>query len=147
MEREHKILYGLAPTPVPVARPFALCSDREVTGAPFYVMEFCEGVSISDPAGEHLNMSMASRPRIGESMVNAMVELHKLEPADVGLGDLGRPEAYVERQLKRWFDSFQRSHEAAQIDNFLVGSSQPGEAAVRAARGQAPPHAPTGGNR
>ena len=116
MEREHKILYGLAPTPVPVARPFALCSDREVTGAPFYVMEFCEGVSISDPAGEHVNMSMASRPRIGESMVNAMVELHKLEPADVGLGDLGRPEAYVERQLKRWFDSFQRSHEAAQID-------------------------------
>lgn len=116
MEREHKILYGLAPTSVPAARPFALCRDREVTGAPFYVMEFCEGVSISDPSGRSRDMPMQARSRIGASMVRAMVELHKLDPADVGLADLGRPDAYIARQLNRWFDSFQRSHDAAQID-------------------------------
>jgi aminoglycoside phosphotransferase (APT) family kinase protein len=116
MAREYKILSGLAPTPVPVAQPFALCRDSEITGAPFYVMEHCEGVSISDPSGAVRNMSAEARPRIGASIVDAMVELHKLEPADVGLGDLGRPDAYVARQLSRWFDSFQRSHDAARID-------------------------------
>jgi aminoglycoside phosphotransferase (APT) family kinase protein len=115
MEREHKILFGLAPTPVPIARPFALCSDRDVTGAPFYVMEFREGVSIGNPSGAMLDMPMDVRPRIGESMIDGMVELHKIEPADVGLEDLGRPDSYVARQLNRWYDSFQRSDEAAQI--------------------------------
>lgn len=115
MEREHKILFGLAPTPVPIARPFALCTDREVTGAPFYVMEFREGVSIGSTGGEMLDMPMDVRPRIGESMIDGIVELHKIEPADVGLADLGRPDSYVARQLNRWYDSFQRSDEAAQI--------------------------------
>ncbi len=116
MEREHKILAGVAPTDVPVARPLALCTDRDVTGAPFYVMEFCEGVSIASPMGPFRDMPEPVRPRIGESMVEAIASLHALEPEKVGLGDLGRPDAYVARQLNRWYDSFQRSHEAAQLD-------------------------------
>jgi len=116
MEREYKIIDGLAATPVRVARPFALCSDPEITGAPFYVMEFCEGISISDPSGKTRDMPMEARPGIGASMVDAMVELHAVDPAAVGLADLGRADGYIARQLKRWFDSFQRSHEAAQIE-------------------------------
>jgi len=50
------------------------------------------------------------------AIIDALAELHALEPADVGLADLGRSENYVARQLHRWFDSWQRSHEAAQID-------------------------------
>ena len=116
MEREHKILAGLAPTPVPIARPFALCTDPEITGAPFYVMEYCEGVAIAISGGENLDLPMEIRPNVGESMVNALVELHKVDPADAGLERLGRPDGYIARQLNRWFDSWQRSHEAAQID-------------------------------
>jgi len=116
MEREHKILAGLADTPVPVARPYAVCHDREVTGAPFYVMEFCEGRTAAAVLGSLREWNSEARSRMGASMVDAMVELHAVDPADVGLADLGRPENYVERQLKRWLDSWQRSDEAAGID-------------------------------
>jgi aminoglycoside phosphotransferase (APT) family kinase protein len=116
MEREHKILYALAPTPVAIARPFALCTDPTITGAPFYVMEFCEGISIAISGGEMLDLPMEVRPRVGTSMVGALVELHKIDPIAVGLERLGRPDGYVSRQLNRWYDSWQRSHEAAQID-------------------------------
>ena len=116
MEREHKILYGLAPTPVPIAQPYALCTDPAVTGAPFYVMEYCEGISLAVSGGETLDLPMEIRPNVGESMVKALVELHKLDPADVGLDRLGRPDGYIARQLNRWFESWQRSHEAAHID-------------------------------
>jgi len=123
MEREYKILVGVAPAGVPVAKPIALCSDRDVTGAPFYVMEFCEGISLSSPMGPYRDMPAALRPRIGASMVEAIAALHALEPDDIGLSDLGRPDAYVARQLNRWYDSFQRSHEAAQIDLPQIGEA------------------------
>jgi aminoglycoside phosphotransferase (APT) family kinase protein len=116
MVREHKILVGVAPTRVPVAQPLALCSDPEVTGAPFYVMEFCEGMSISEPMTPFRDMPADIRPRIGASMVEALATLHALEPEKVGLAELGRPDGYVARQLNRWYDSFQRSNEVADLD-------------------------------
>jgi aminoglycoside phosphotransferase (APT) family kinase protein len=116
MEREYKILEGLAPTAVPIALPYAVCRDPEVTGAPFYVMEFCDAEAPSVPFGALRDWPISVRPGIGLSMVDALAELHALEPADVGLADLGRSEGYVARQLNRWFDSWQRSHEAAKIE-------------------------------
>ena len=116
MEREYRILVGLAPTAVPVARPYAVCHDPEVTGAPFYVMEFCDVPAATVPFGALPDWPMETRPRVGISIIDALAELHALDPAGVGLADLGRPDGYVERQLNRWFDSWQRSHEAAQID-------------------------------
>ena len=116
MEREFKIMVGVAPTGVPVAQPLALCSDREVTGAPFYVMDYCEGVSLSEPMGPFRDMPAAIRPRIGASMVEGLAALHRVNFEEVGLGRLGRPDSYVARQLNRWYDSYQRSSEAAGLD-------------------------------
>lgn len=116
MEREYKILEGLAPTAVPVAIPYAVCRDAEVTGAPFYVMEFCDAEAPNVPFGALRDWPMSVRPGIGLAMVDALAELHALEPADIALADLGRSEGYVSRQLNRWFDSWQRSHEAAEIE-------------------------------
>jgi aminoglycoside phosphotransferase (APT) family kinase protein len=116
MEREHEILAALASTDVPVAKPFALCSDREVTGAPFYVMEFRQGEAIRDPAGRTREIPLAARAQVGPSNIDAIVALHRVDPKEVGLEELGRHEGYIARQLNRWFDSWQRSHEAAQIE-------------------------------
>ena len=79
-------------------------------------MEFCDVPAVAAPFGALPDWPMETRPGVGISIIDALAELHALDPADVGLADLGRPDGYVERQLNRWFDSWQRSHEAAQID-------------------------------
>ena len=116
MGREYKIISGLDPTPVPVATPLAHCTDSDVTGAPFYVMAFCEGFTVRDTAARLAPLAPEARQRCGESVIESLVALHALDPADVGLADLGRPDAYVARQLNRWMDSWNKSHEVAQIE-------------------------------
>ncbi len=102
MAREHRVLAALADTDVPVARPLALCEDATVNGAPFYVMEYRPGVVVHDrlPAG------YAERPedrrRIGAALVSTLARLHAIDFAAVGLGDFGRPDGYLERQVRRW---------------------------------------------
>ncbi len=101
MSREHRIISAVAQTKVPVAPALGLCTDETVNGAPFYVMAYIDGIVLDSPeAGlafpEHLRKPAA------ESMIDVMIELHKVNPDDIGLGQLGRKEGYIERQLKRW---------------------------------------------
>jgi aminoglycoside phosphotransferase (APT) family kinase protein len=116
MGREFKILSALAPTPVPVATPFGMCTDESVTGAPFYVMDFCAGNMLRGNDYVVRPLPEAARGRVGQTTIDALAALHRLTPESVGLGDLGRPEAYVKRQLERWADSWARSNEAAKLD-------------------------------
>jgi aminoglycoside phosphotransferase (APT) family kinase protein len=108
MSREHRIISALAPTPVPVAPALGFCDDPEVNGAPFYVMAFVDGLIVRGPAeGEAL--SPEARRRAGESLIEVLVAIHDVDPAAVGLGDLGRTEGYIARQLKRWYSQFNQS--------------------------------------
>lgn len=101
MSREWRFISALAPTPVPVARPVAYCADSGVTGAEFYVMGFVEGLVLGDrEAG--LRLPPEARARAGEHLVEVLVELHAIDPVEVGLGDLVRRTGYAERQLRRW---------------------------------------------
>ncbi len=101
MGREHRVVSALAPTPVPVAPIAGYCTDTEVNGAPFYVMEFLEGPILrlredAEPFAE------GDRRAIGERVVDTLVEIHAQVPDEIGLGDLGKKEDYVARQLRRW---------------------------------------------
>jgi aminoglycoside phosphotransferase (APT) family kinase protein len=108
MSREHRIISALAPTAVPVAPALGFCDDPEVNGAPFYVMAFVDGLIVRGPAeGEAL--SPEARRRAGESLIEVLVAIHDVEPTAVGLGDLGRTEGYIARQLKRWYSQFNQS--------------------------------------
>ncbi len=109
MAREHRILAGLADSPVPVPRPLALCEDDSVNDAPFYVMEFVEGVVLTGPAETSKEVPLDRREALGMHVIEVLAHLHNLDPDDVGLGDLGRREAYLARQLGRWKKQWEKS--------------------------------------
>jgi len=110
MGREHKIITGVAKTDVPVPRALGLCQDETVNDAPFYVMNFVEGhvLDTAELAGQVLP-EPNSRAALGQSVVDTLAALHRVDPDTVGLGDLGRKEAYLDRQLKRWRTQWEKS--------------------------------------
>lgn len=104
MAREHKIISGVARAGgVPVPRALGLCTDESVNEAPFYVMDYVEGVVLDEAAkvDEHFP-SVTQRRAIGDHVIDILASLHAIDADRVGLGDLGRKEAYLERQLRRW---------------------------------------------
>jgi aminoglycoside phosphotransferase (APT) family kinase protein len=108
MGREHRIIAALAPTDVPVAPVVGLCTDESVNGAPFYVMGFVEGLVARDAKAAGA-LTVEARARAGEQIADVLARIHAVDPDAVGLGDLGRKEGYVERQLKRWHGQWQKS--------------------------------------
>ncbi|MFN8188795.1 MAG: phosphotransferase family protein [Gaiellales bacterium] len=101
MGREHRVVSALAPTPVPVAPIAGYCTDESVNGAPFYVMEFVAG-PILRSRDDAERFDETGRHAIGERVVDTLVAIHAQVPDEIGLGDLGRKEDYVARQLRRW---------------------------------------------
>lgn len=101
--REHRIMDALRDTAVPVPRMIGACDDRAVLDAPFYVMAHVDGAVLHDAATARAALAdHAARRAASESMVDALVALHGVDPDAVGLGDLSRRTGYLERQLKRW---------------------------------------------
>ncbi|UYQ61269.1 phosphotransferase family protein [Streptomyces peucetius] len=101
MKREHRVISALTATAVPVPRPVLLCEDESVIGSPFYVMEFVDGTPYR--TAEQLAPLGAERTRAAVlSLVDTLVDLHAVDPQAVGLGDFGRPEGFLDRQLRRW---------------------------------------------
>ena len=110
MGREHKIIAAIgAATDVPVPPALGLCNDVGVNDAPFYVMKFVAGHVITDATTVSKLFSEAKRREIGESLVEVLARLHNVDPDAVGLGDLGRKEAYLPRQLNRWRTQWEKS--------------------------------------
>ncbi len=101
MTREYRVITALKDTAVPVPGTLFLCEDTEVLGAPFYVMEFMDGIPYR--SREELGRLGPERTRaIADSLVDTLADLHAVDPAAVGLADFGRPEGFLERQLRRW---------------------------------------------
>jgi aminoglycoside phosphotransferase (APT) family kinase protein len=109
MGREHRVVSALARTPVPVAPVAGFCEDESVNEAPFYVMEFVEGPILRGLAEADVFPDEADRRAIGARVVDTLVDIHAVDPDAVGLGDLGRKEDYVARQLRRWQGQWERS--------------------------------------
>ena len=100
MMREYRVLSGLADTPVRAPRPVLACANPNVIGVPFYLMDEIDGVVVRDRLPDAFTVEY--RPAIGEEMIDALAELHTVDPATIGLGDLGKPEGYTARQVARW---------------------------------------------
>lgn len=109
MEREHRIISALAPTSVPVPIALGLCEDESVNEAPFYVMDFVEGYVLTDADITAEKFDREARGQIGEEVIQVLSDLHRVVPRDIGLGELGREEAYIPRQLKRWKTQWEKT--------------------------------------
>ncbi len=110
MGREHRIITGVGRTEVPVPDALGLCEDETVNGAPFYIMGFVDGVVLHDAEVTEAELGDHDRRgRLSESVVDVLAALHTAVPAEIGLGDLARTEAYLDRQLKRWKKQWEAS--------------------------------------
>lgn len=108
MTREHRVMAALADTAVPVPQMYAACTDTDVMGAPFYVMERVAGTPYR--TADELDLLGPQRVRaIADGVTDTLVDLHAVNPEQVGLGDFGKPEGYLERQVHRWRRQMQAS--------------------------------------
>jgi aminoglycoside phosphotransferase (APT) family kinase protein len=109
MGREHRIIAALAASDIPVPPTIGYEEDPDVTGAPFYVMEHVEGEVIRDSSAAREHLTPTTRAAATRDLVDVLVRLHAVDPDAVGLGDLGRKEDYLARQLKRWHGQLAKS--------------------------------------
>jgi aminoglycoside phosphotransferase (APT) family kinase protein len=117
MAREHRIISALGPTAVPVAKALAFCDDPTISERPFYVMEYLDGLILRTQEEAEL-VSIETRGTISASLMEVLGDLHSLNVNDVGLGQLGKHEGYIGRQLARWHAQFTASklREVPEVD-------------------------------
>jgi aminoglycoside phosphotransferase (APT) family kinase protein len=109
MVREHTVISALYPLGIPVPEPLGLCNDESVNDAPFYVMEFVEGAILRDRAQAEAAFDETTRSTIGDHLAETLANLHDVDVDKAGLGELGRHDGYIERQLRRWRGQFEQT--------------------------------------
>jgi len=118
MGREFRILSALAPTGFPAPRPIALCEDTSVNDAQFYIMEYVDGLVPVDPNEVAGRFTEADRQRMGEELIDVLVRLHAFVPSEIGLDGFGKPQGYLERQVRRFSQQLEdiRYRETPELD-------------------------------
>ncbi|MCP3817253.1 phosphotransferase family protein [Streptomyces sp. A3M-1-3] len=126
MKREHRVIDALYGTAVPVPAPVLLCEDDSAIGSPFYVMEFVDGTPYRT-ADELASLGPQRTRDAVLALVDTLVDLHAVDPAAAGLADFGRPEGFLDRQLRRWGKQLDasRNRELAGIDELHAGLGRP----------------------
>jgi aminoglycoside phosphotransferase (APT) family kinase protein len=114
VDREYRVIRALHAHGFPVPEPVLYCADESITGTPFYVMAHVDGRVFWEP---HMPASdPAERTAIYDAMNATLARLHSFDPAAIGLGDYGRGENYVGRQVERWARQY-RASETDKIDD------------------------------
>jgi aminoglycoside phosphotransferase (APT) family kinase protein len=113
VDREYRVISALHAQGFPVAAPLAYCADESVAGTPFYVMDFADGRVFWEPQMPGSNA--AERAAVYDAMNATIARLHAFDPATIGLGDFGRGENYVARQVDRWSKQY-RASETEKLD-------------------------------
>jgi aminoglycoside phosphotransferase (APT) family kinase protein len=109
MEREYRVLNALHGTAVPVPRTLLLGGEDSELGVQFYVMERVVGHICRDGLPPGYAETPAERAAIGEALVEVLATLHAIDPESRGLREFGRPEGFMERQVRRWSQQWERS--------------------------------------
>ncbi|MGA8233998.1 MAG: phosphotransferase family protein [Candidatus Acidiferrales bacterium] len=118
MGREYRVLSKLHAAYSPAPKVLLFCDDDSVIGTPFYVMAPVRGIIIrrDPPAG--LPFPAETARRLSESFIDNLAQLHSLDYQAIGLGDLGKPQGYLERQVRGWRERYHgsKTHEYAEVE-------------------------------
>ncbi len=117
MSREWALISALGETAVPVPEAIVFCESPEVTGAWFYVMALVDGRALYTRSETEAWVPEAKRRQLAHSFIDVLADLHAVDPDEVGLGELGKRDSYVGRQVKTWYRSWTASVEPAQYDD------------------------------
>ena len=109
MSREFRILSKLHTAYAPAPHVLRFCDDDSVLGAPFYVMEPISGIILRQDPPPGLAFPASTARRVCEAFIDNLAALHSLDYAAIGLGDLGKPEGYLERQVRGWTERYHGS--------------------------------------
>ena len=121
MAREYKVLKAVHPFFQPAPEVFHLCEDPSIVGAIFFIMERRHGIVVRD----HVPPELAAFPdypqRVSRGFVDCLVELHAIDIVKHGLVSLGKPEGFLERQVRGWFERWNRAktEEIALMDRII----------------------------
>jgi len=117
MGREWALISALGGTAVPVPKALGFCEDPAVTGAHFYLMGHVDGHPLYSADDAHRWAPEPLRQRVAHSFIDVLAELHSIDPDAVGLGELGKKDDYIGRQLKTWYRSWNASITGAKFDD------------------------------
>jgi aminoglycoside phosphotransferase (APT) family kinase protein len=106
MGREYRVLSHLCKVFPPAPRPLVYCEDESIVGAPFYIMQRRPGIILRKTLPAGLTIEPATVRNLGLALVDNLALLHSIDYQGIGLGDLGKPEGYVARQVKGWIDRY-----------------------------------------
>ncbi len=109
MAREYRVLEAVHPHFPEAPRVFHLCEDATVLGAPFFLMERRHGVVLRESVPPELSANPNYPQRVSEAFIQCLVRLHGIDVAQRGLAALGKPDGFLERQVKGWAERWQRA--------------------------------------
>ena len=147
MSREWALISALGPTDVPVPEALGFCESPDVTGAWFYVMGHINGKPLYNSDDTNAIVPQSERRKMAFNFIDVLAALHSVDPDEVGLGELGKRDSYVGRQLKTWYRSWTSSIEDAEFDDPRAHDLQefflnnlPDQGPIRIVHGDYAPH-------
>jgi aminoglycoside phosphotransferase (APT) family kinase protein len=126
MSREFRVLSKLHSVYAPAPEALLYCDDESVIGAPFYVMNPIHGIILRRHVPPGLDFPAEKARRLSESFVDNLIRLHRAEYAAVGLSDLGKPEGYLQRQVRGWIERYygSKTHDYSEVEKIAAWMQQ-----------------------
>src|SRR5208337_2300448 len=126
MSREFRVLSKLHSAYTPAPEVILYCDDESIIGAPYYVMNPIPGIILRRQLPRGLDFPGEKARRLSESFVDNLIRLHRVDYAAAGLADLGKPEGYLERQVRGWSERYHgsKTHDYPEVEKITAWMQQ-----------------------